>query len=839
MALIVGSEGPDVLVGGPENDILRGLGGDDNLSGGNGDDTLAGGAGNDTLNGGAGADVLVSGFDDIGNDLLDGGIGNDTLTVRRFRGGTDAVSMSGGDGNDTFIVQMYSGQAIANGGTGDDTFNLYTGGTLSGGDGRDIFSLNRLYVPNALNLITITDFQTGALGDVFSLDSFAASFVNWDEQTNPFTSGHLRLLQQGSDTAFQVDLDGGGNSWSSFVVFQSTLVARFSAANFNRLAPDGTISPNQPISGTISSDILTGFFGTDTMLGAAGDDILLGGGSSDVLDGGEGNDWLNGGAGNDTLLGGLGNDLLVGDFFEPPVIAPPDPPGVGQTGPSAQIIPLGQAATTQATALNLTANFSLNDDPDIENATADLHTSVTAQGDGLAHWYQLTVTGSDIRMTIDIDRTTNLDSYVRLFRTDALTGASVLIAQNDDSFTGLGAGGSDSSFDSYLSLQLPGTGTYRVVVGRWNAVDALEVGRGYTMHISLAGQQRVIGETDTGTAGRDILTGGDGSDTLIGGYGADILDGGAGFDFASYQNATAGLTLFMGGGTLNTGEANGDVHTALEGLIGSQFSDIIGGDGLLNELYGQGGNDFMFGRAGKDRLLGEDGNDVLSGGQDGDQLEGGSGIDVASYRDAGFGVSASLLSGGVTGEALGDSYLDIENIWGSDFGDRLIGDNNSGQVYGFSGNDTLIGLEGADTLDGSSGSDILAGGAGADVLSGGAGSDSFFFLAWRDQTNSAGTLERAEGGDTFSDFSRGIDRVILSRYWFGFGDIGGPPAALTETHANFVTDVAAATNRPSLIWNQTNRTLSFDADGNGATQAVLLGTFQQGATLALSDIWTA
>jgi serralysin len=286
----------------------------------------------------------------------------------------------------------------------------------------------------------------------------------------------------------------------------------------------------------------------------------------------------------------------------------------------------------------------------------------------------------------------------------------------------------------------------------------------------------------------------------------------------------------MGGGTFNSGEANGDTHTSIEGLIGSQFSDIIGADANNNELRGLGGNDFIYGRAGVDTLLGGDGNDVLDGGLDGDVLRGEAGIDVAYYRDATATVTASLLSGGTGGEAAGDTYFDIENIWGSRFGDVLTGDNNGGQVYGFEGNDTLSGL---------GGDDFFYGGEGFDTLTGGTGVDNFFFLSWNDHFNQYGTLEPYEGGDTFADFTSGTDRIILSRYWFGFGNIGGPAAALTETHANFVTTGAAATSRPSLIWNQTNRTLSFDADGNGATQAVLLGTFQQGVTLTLGDIWTA
>jgi Ca2+-binding RTX toxin-like protein len=333
-----------------------------------------------------------------------------------------------------------------------------------------------------------------------------------------------------------------------------------------------------------------------------------------------------------------------------------------------------------------------------------------------------------------------------------------------------------------------------------------------------------------GLAGADRLLGLGGNDTLDGGLGGDILDGGAGFDFASYANATSGLTLFMGGGSFNSGEANSDTHTSIEGLIGSQGSDIIGADANNNELRGLNGNDFIYGRGGVDTLLGGDGNDVLDGGLGADVLIGGAGLDVAYFRDATTAVTSSLLSGGTSGEAAGDTYSEIENIWGSNFDDVLTGDNNAGQVYGFEGNDNLSGL---------GGDDFFYGGVGSDTITGGAGVDSSFFLSWNDHVNQFGTPEPYEGGDTFTDFQSGTDRIILSRFWFGFGNIGGPSAALTETHANFVTNGNVATGRPSLIWNNSARTLSFDADGNGATQAVLLGTFQGGGQLTLGDIWTA
>ncbi len=303
----------------------------------------------------------------------------------------------------------------------------------------------------------------------------------------------------------------------------------------------------------------------------------------------------------------------------------------------------------------------------------------------------------------------------------------------------------------------------------------------------------------------------------------------------------------------NGGEAAGDHYIAIQGLVGSAYADVLSGNELANTVQAGAGNDWLFGREGQDTLGGGAGNDVLGGGTGGDLLDGGDGTDVAYYRDApntvfrasevgnkqgmvdgqSYGISIDIANGvNNFGEAVGDVLANIENIWGSRFDDIIRGDDNvGGQVYGFEGNDIL---------DGRGGDDVFYGGTGADTLTGGAGAEDFFYLSYNDHYNQYGTLEAYEGGDTITDFEHGVDHITVSRYWFGFGNIGGPAAALTAQHADFITSgTAAGSTKPTFFWNAATGELQFDADGTGGTAAVNIATLSNLPTFTLSDIWTA
>jgi Ca2+-binding RTX toxin-like protein len=344
-----GTEGDDVLTGLGGDDILHGYGGADQIYGGDGTDELYGGLGGDMLDGGAGADLLTAYMGMA--DQLFGGAGNDRLNVGSDSGADsgDATAMvDGGDGNDIIdISNRLPGQlltATVFGGAGDDKISLTghliatvdagagndeidqyepTNNTLTLGAGVDTLVMIEV-APIALT--TITDFATGAGGDVISfyLGGLESTLIGWDG-SNPFgMSGYLRLAQQGADTVMLIDLDGyygGQYLWTDLVVFKNTQVGSFTAENFQGWPPNGAPPSGQTITGTSGNDILYGGVGPDTVYGGDGNDILdgsigndalYGGAGDDTLKGDKGSDILGGGAGADTLFGGEGGDSLSG-----------------------------------------------------------------------------------------------------------------------------------------------------------------------------------------------------------------------------------------------------------------------------------------------------------------------------------------------------------------------------------------------------------------------------------------------------------------------------------------------------------------------------------------------
>jgi Ca2+-binding RTX toxin-like protein len=256
-------------------------------------------------------------------------------------------------------------------------------------------------------------------------------------------------------------------------------------------------------------------------------------------------------------------------------------------------------------------------------------------------------------------------------------------------------------------------------------------------------------------------------------------------------------------------------------VLGSNFGDTITGDNTGDVLMGGAGDDTITGGAGVDRLYGQAGNDTLIAGAGTSYLDGGAGADVlvgsaghasyASYYDATAAVTVNLLTPGANaGDAAGDSYANIRDVLGSNFGDTITGDNTG---------DVLMGGAGDDSITGGSRNDVLIGGAGVDTLTGGLGADQFRYCAL------------SEIGDKITDFtSAQADKIAVSAAAFGGGLVAGPLSA-----SHFAIDAPnAATGQ--MIWNGAGHTLSWDADGMGSGAARLVATLQGVTTLTAANI---
>ena len=222
------------------NDRFVGDSSDETAYGGDGNDRMDGKAGTDILFGEQGEDTLESGSDGAGDDEMYGGSQDDHLIMRRFSGSTDEVLAHGGSGDDSFTIQMYGGRGRALGGAGNDYFNIISGGELNGGSGVDTFDFNTLFsISPSRPVVTLLGFETGASGDIIKLDGLVSDLTNYGGG-NPFATGHFRLHQDGAHTLFQVDTNGGGNSWQTVMLIRKTDPGDFTAENFDGVPPDGS-----------------------------------------------------------------------------------------------------------------------------------------------------------------------------------------------------------------------------------------------------------------------------------------------------------------------------------------------------------------------------------------------------------------------------------------------------------------------------------------------------------------------------------------------------------------------------------------------------------------------
>jgi Ca2+-binding RTX toxin-like protein len=212
------------------------------IRGGTGGDDLDGSFGNDQLYGGPGDDRLQD--DEGASAFLDGGSGNDWLSIDNLAG--TSFQLMGGDGDDFIVVDVgAAGTCVIDAGAGQDRVVLDTNGmpiALTLGSGRDQLVLaDAALVNSRFGPITVTDFQAGPFGDSIEfLRALSASAVNWDQGSNPFTAGYLRLINRDGAAVLQFDRDGAGSSLHAFrdlILFTGVAASALTRDNLDGFDP--------------------------------------------------------------------------------------------------------------------------------------------------------------------------------------------------------------------------------------------------------------------------------------------------------------------------------------------------------------------------------------------------------------------------------------------------------------------------------------------------------------------------------------------------------------------------------------------------------------------------
>ncbi len=349
----------------------------------------------------------------------------------------------------------------------------------------------------------------------------------------------------------------------------------------------------------------------------------------------------------------------------------------------------------------------------------------------------------------------------------------------------------DNTFDGGNGADTISGGNGNDVIGGGNGADVLNGDDG--------------DDTLSGNNGPDTLNGGDGVDTLIGGNGDDWLDGGLDGDWLAgglgddtyfVDDSGDSITEFFGEGSdsvfTTVSFALRDHSQFLEKLTLTGSDDIDGtGNGRVNTITGNDGDNILNGAWHNDTLIGGAGNDTFLDDQGSDRFIGGLGDDVYFVDDAGDriveyeGEGIELVNASVS-FALRDhsQFLEKLTLTGSDDIDGT----GNGRVNTITGNDGDNILNGAwhnDTLIGGAGNDTFEDDEGDDFFIGGTGSDRF---VWSEGVDTVVDYSKTEGdvlvlqgaGNTFVSTATGtevrdaLDNLIMVLDGYDLGTDGTP-----------------------------------------------------------------
>ncbi|MCX7084436.1 MAG: hypothetical protein NTY69_02755 [Methylococcales bacterium] len=710
------------------------------LNGGDGADTLsANWVRAATLSGGAGVDKLSVYFDGNFNSaeedtykvvksyLLDGGSDNDNLSIfgdsNTIFGQTNATLLGGAGDDILTVIDKSAGKLLSDGHNygiataslegGDGNDELTASGVLhlflTGGAGRDIFNLTaqqfrtlqegtrNIKISDNTNILVsadptvITDFASGATGDLLDYsDLLRNAAINYDG-SNPFTKGFLSLEQSGPDTLLKFDLDGAaGNSYAliTAVRLQNVIASNLVPANFDYSVFSNLI----PTLSSFSSPLTSGIEQSQILITYA--DLLAQSNAADS---------------DGSVVSFVIKSLSSGTLL------------IGATADTAT----PWDATTNNTVSSGNQAFWT---PDL-NALGIVNAFTAVAKDNIGA-ESLTPVQVAIEV-IQLPYPPVLDSVALtpdtvLYPIISIKGHSVFKDANvkDTHFSSISlvgnAGGqailSNSTealgtinVDWKYTFTIPSNASISTASTKVDTITVLTDDQNVGIAQSVTNFTVIKGDASFnnlgGTAGVDILLGGAGNDTLNGNGGQDFLVGGSGND--NYSVNTLGTAVFE-----NNNEGIDIVNSSVDFALSSNIenltltgtANILGvGNDAKNIITGNSGNNTLVGGLGVDKLIGGGGNDTFvvtinNIGKVEDNIIAGAGIDTVQVTGVYTGAYKTVLVPmNIENYDISGTLTALFNLSGNASANILIGNNANNLIDGKSGADTLQGGLGNDT----------------------------------------------------------------------------------------------------------------------------------------------
>ncbi|MEM8743696.1 MAG: M10 family metallopeptidase C-terminal domain-containing protein, partial [Pseudomonadota bacterium] len=760
---------------------------------------------------GSGGNVRMLGGDDVvsfngGYAIIDGGSGKDTADYSGFgsaiqvnlQGSADDVMTRDGSNLDsgtwrtigdlksvenivgTDFDDELNGNVVANileGGDGDDRLSGLRGDdTLDGGAGTDTAVFEGSFADYSFAtsgddiLVTGTDDGTDTVRDNVEQFEFSDITISRtgvlstlalppltnaaDTITLPMLGGVFATLG-GDDMVTYTDghitLDGGsGSDTIDFSGFGSAIRVALLSSSDEVYTRDG----DNVVSGTKRN--IAALEDVENFVGTAYDDKLYGDNNDNVITYVEGRDIIKGYGGTDTVdFSNFGHAVRVSLTASGDEVYTRDSDQV-TSGAKRNIADLSDVENVIGTNFH-DKLYGDNED----NVLTGLGGNDLLQGKG----------GDDI---IDGGAGTDTAIFSGAIGTYgfAISGSDILVTGSSE--------GTDTIRDSVERLKFKDTTIDRSDLLATLTPPTLTGGADTVALPLLGGVFNTLG-------GDDMVTYTGGHITLDGGSGADTID------FSGFGSAVRVALL----------SSSDEVYTRDgDNVIKGTKRNIADLEDVEN----------MIGTAYDDKLYGDNGDNVITYVEGRDVIRGYGGTDTVDFSNFGHAVRVSLIASGdevytrdsdqVTSGAKRNiaDLRDVENVIGTEFHDKLYGDDEDNVLTGLGGNDIMRGKDGDDILDG---------GAGQNTLTGNEGADTFRF--------SALDIE-----DLLTDYSFGEGDTIDLSLLFSVDDDGSTATTDDDDLSSFVRVVDNGSGAVDA--------LQIDQDGGGDNYSLTVALFDAGSS---------